>query len=90
MPIYVCPERKICGLVISKTELYFLSPNFHILVSVSDLYIRRIGLPILLKPNRQIGSGNIQIAHRYIIAGIGIEAAQFHFINWIYGTVHMY
>ncbi len=29
------------------------SPDFHIHVSVSDLYISRIDLPILLEPNRQ-------------------------------------
>ncbi len=29
-----------------------LSPNFHIDVSVSNLYIPTIGLPILLQPNR--------------------------------------
>jgi hypothetical protein len=28
-----------------------LSPNFHIHVSVSDLYILTIGLPILLQEN---------------------------------------
>ncbi len=41
---------------------YFLvlSPNLHIHVSVSDIYITRIGLPILLYPNRQTDLGNIQ------------------------------
>ncbi len=34
-------EKKLCGL----------SPNFHIHVSVSDLYIPTIGLPILLEEN---------------------------------------
>jgi hypothetical protein len=34
-----------------------LSPNFHIHVSVSDLYIPRIGLPILLQENMWIDSG---------------------------------
>jgi hypothetical protein len=33
--IYVYPEMKLCGLV----------PNSYIHVSVSDLYIPRIGLP---------------------------------------------
>jgi hypothetical protein len=32
-------------------ELRGLSPNFHIHVSVSDLYIPRIGLLILLQEN---------------------------------------
>jgi hypothetical protein len=37
-PIYVFPEMKLCCLV----------PNFYILVSVSDFYIPRIGLPLCL------------------------------------------
>ncbi len=43
VPIYVIPEMKLRGLIISKTEL-------HIHVSVSDWYIPRIGLPIMLQP----------------------------------------
>jgi hypothetical protein len=72
---------KLRSLVISKTELQYnvLSPYFHIHVFVSVLYIPRIGLPILLQPNRQTNPGNISIAHRYMTAGIGNEAAQFHF-----------
>jgi hypothetical protein len=38
-PIYVSPEK----------ELHGLSPNFHIHVSVSDLYIPRIGPHIFLQ-----------------------------------------
>jgi len=37
-----------------------LSPNFHIHVSVSDLYIPRIGPHILLQENRQTDPGNIK------------------------------
>jgi hypothetical protein len=48
-PIYVFPE----------TELRILSPNSYIHVSVSDLYIPRIGPHILLQQNRQTGPGNI-------------------------------
>ncbi len=36
-----------------------LSPNFHIYVSVSDLYIPRIGPHISLYQNRQTDPGNI-------------------------------
>jgi len=42
------PEIKLRGLV----------PNFHIYTSVSDLYILRISLHILLQPNRQTNRGN--------------------------------
>jgi hypothetical protein len=48
-PIYVLPEKKLCGL----------SPNFHIHVSVSDLHIPTIGPPIFLQQNRQTERGNI-------------------------------
>jgi hypothetical protein len=65
--IYVFPEIKLRGLV----------PNFHIHTSVSDLYIPRIGPPILLKRNRQSDRCNIYIAHRYINVEIGTLAAQF-------------
>jgi hypothetical protein len=43
----------------SRQNYNVLSPNFHIHVSVSDLYIPRIGLPILLQPIRQTDHGNI-------------------------------
>jgi hypothetical protein len=48
-PIYLFPEK----------ELHGLSPNFHIHVSVSDLYILRICPHIFLKQNRQTDCGNI-------------------------------
>ncbi len=41
IPIYVFPEKELRGL----------NPNFHIHVSVSDLYIPRIGPHIFLKQN---------------------------------------
>ncbi len=40
-------------------ELRSLSPNFHIHVSVSDLYIPIIGLPILLQENMWTNPRNI-------------------------------
>ncbi len=40
-------------------EFRGLSPNFHIQVSVSDLYIHRIGPHIWLQQNRQTDPGNI-------------------------------
>jgi hypothetical protein len=44
---------------ILRKELRGLSPNFHIHVSVSDLYILTIGLPILLQENMWIDPGKI-------------------------------
>ncbi len=45
---HVFPEMKLQGLI----------PNSYIHVSVSDLYIHRIGLPIWLQQKRQIDPGN--------------------------------
>jgi hypothetical protein len=56
-----------------------LSPNFRIHVSVSDLYIPRIGLPILQQPNRQTDPENTEMAHRYMKVGTGNEAVPFQF-----------
>ncbi len=50
-------SQKLFVLVIYKQKYNFLSPNFYIHVSVSD--IRRMDLPILLQPNRQTDPGNI-------------------------------
>jgi hypothetical protein len=48
-PIYVFPEKELC----------VLSPNFDIHVSVSDLYILRIGTHIFRLQKRQTDRGNI-------------------------------
>ena len=48
-PIYVLLEMKLRGLI----------PNSYIHVSVSDLYIPMIDLPIWLQQNRQTDPGNI-------------------------------
>jgi hypothetical protein len=45
----IFPEKELCGL----------SPNFHIHVSVSNLYIPTIDLPILLQGNMWTDPGNI-------------------------------
>jgi hypothetical protein len=45
--------------IFSEKELRGLSHNFRIHVSVSDLYIPKIGQPILLQENMWADSGNI-------------------------------
>ncbi len=44
--------------IFPEKELHALSPNFHIHVSVSDLYIPTIGLPILLQENMWTDPGD--------------------------------
>jgi hypothetical protein len=66
----IFPEKEFCGL----------SPNFHIHVSVSDLYIPTIGLPILSilwQENMWTDPGNTYvyvIAHRHMNEEIGTAA----------------
>ncbi len=54
-----CKENPI--FVFLFWELRGLSPNFHIYVSVSDLFIPRIGPHISLQQNRQTDPGNILV-----------------------------
>ncbi len=54
-PIYLLPEKKLCGL----------SPNFHIHVSLSDLYIPAIGSPIFLQQN-----------FRYIVFAVWLKSKE--------------
>ncbi len=48
-----------------------LSPNFHIDVALSNLYIPRIGPHIFLQQNRQTDPETIEISHRHMSVGTG-------------------
>ncbi len=72
--------QKILKQIFSETELCDLSPNFHIHVSVSELFIPRTGLPMLLQ----------EIANKHMNVEDVIEAAQFLFwenINGIFVAI---
>jgi hypothetical protein len=56
VPNYVLPEIK---LLFPKQNYNVLSPSSYTHISVSDLYISRIGLPILLQGNMWTDPGNI-------------------------------
>ncbi len=50
--------KEIEFMYLPEKELRILSPNFHIQVSVSDLYIPKFGPPIFLQQNRQTDQRN--------------------------------
>ncbi len=88
VPIYVFPEMK---LSFPKQNYNVLSPSSYTHISVRDLYIFRIGLPIQLLENLLTDPGNILIAHRHMSVEIKTEAAQFpekECINGIFVAVY--
>jgi hypothetical protein len=78
VPIYVLPGMKV---LFSKQNFNFLSPRSYTHISVRDLYISRIGLPILLQGNMWTDPGN----HRHTNVETGAEASQFpekEYLKW--------
>jgi hypothetical protein len=59
---------------ISRKGIAGFSPKFYIHVSVSNLYIPTIGLPIPLQENMWTDPEIIEIAHRHMNVEIGTEA----------------
>ncbi len=74
VPIYVFPEMKLLYPKQNYNDLY---PSSYTHISMKDLYISRIGLPILLQENMWTDPGNILMAYRHMNVEIGTEAALF-------------
>ncbi len=91
---FMYSQRWNCAaLLFPKQNYNVLYPNSYAHISVGDLYISRIGLSILLQPNMWTDPGTMLIANKHMNVGIGTEAVQLLFreyINWIFGTVHPY
>ncbi len=77
-------------LLFSKQNYDVLSPSSYTHISVRDLYISSIVLPILLQVIMWTDPGNIYIAHRHMNVEIRNEATQFpekEYINGIFLAV---
>jgi hypothetical protein len=80
----IFPRKRSCAATV---------PSFHIHVSVSNLYILTIDLPILLQENMWTDPGNIDKSvtdTSHMNVAIGTEAAQIpekEYINGIFGAV---
>jgi hypothetical protein len=87
VPIYVFPEIK---LLFPKQNYYVLSSSSYSHTSVRNLYISRIGLPILLQGNMWTDAGYINRSHTHKCGNWDWTAQipEKEYINGIFQAVH--